>query len=77
MALSNRFNGFSTFHLSFLLLLSSAGIFVDELPRDVVVNDSNLFNNSIINVKFSVLINKLRLFSSSFKYLKFIDIRLR
>lgn len=45
------FNGFSTFHLSFLLLLKSAGIFVDELPRDGFANDSDLFNKSIINAK--------------------------
>lgn len=52
VGLSNRFNGFSTFHLSFLLLPGSAGIFADELIRDGVVNDSNLFNISIMNVKF-------------------------
>lgn len=52
VGLSSRFNGFSTFHLSFLLLPSSAGIFADELPRDGFVNDSNLFNKSIMNAKF-------------------------
>jgi hypothetical protein len=52
VALSNRVNGFSIFHLSFLLLLNSAGIFVDVLPRAGLVNDSNLFNKSIMNVKF-------------------------
>lgn len=51
VALSSHFNGFSTFHLSFLLLLSSAGIFADELPRGVTVNASILFINSVINVK--------------------------
>lgn len=51
VVLSNRVNGFSSFHLSFLLLLNSAGIFVDILPRDGFVNDSNLFDKSIMNKK--------------------------
>lgn len=48
VALSKYFNGFSIFHLSFLLLLKSAGILVDEPPpRDGLVNDSDLFNKSV------------------------------
>jgi hypothetical protein len=48
---SSRWSAPSAFHLSFLLPLRSAGIFAVELPRDGVVNDSNLFNTSAMSVE--------------------------
>jgi hypothetical protein len=48
---SSRWSAPSALHLSFLLLLRSAGIFAVELPRDGVVNESNLFNISAMSVE--------------------------
>ena len=61
VVLSSRDNGFSTFHLSFLLLLSSAGILAYVLVRDGLANDSNLFNKSIMSdeLNHELMPNKL------------------